>query len=194
MASGKPKEQALELLALGLNKQQVFDQLRLEHPKQRPGKLARLLRYMATRHAQERYRDLQRLLLACIVLSVVLRLWRSVGGSELHWEDAHRWFSLVPLASIGLAWGVYHWHGQHFGWVGWMNLLGAMSLLGGLGRLADGAPFTWSLGSDVLSAVIGGLALYLFIKVFPEHKTEKDPMTGEKRYVFPEGRADMPMH
>jgi hypothetical protein len=63
-----------------------------------------------------------------------------------------------------------------------------------LGRLADGAPFTWSLGSDVLSAVIGGLALYLFIKVFPEHKTEKDPMTGEKRYVFPEGRADMPMH
>lgn len=192
MAGNKIGEQAVELLSLGLSKQQVFDQLHAEHPEQRPKKLAELLRYMPTQQARERYRDLQRLLLALIVLSVVLRIGHSVGNGDVHWERGYPLISLVPFASILFGWGVYHWHGQHFGWVGWINVLGAISLLSRVRHLAGGAPITWPLGADLLSGAIGALSLYLFIKVFPDYRTAKDPITGIKYHAFPpeEPRGD----
>lgn len=184
MSNKAAKAKAQELLGFGIPKQQVFDNLRMEFPEVKPGKLAEWLRYMPTSYAREKYRSLHLALLAIIVLSAVLRILRQVFSSGVHLDQATAYLSLVPIATLLMGWTLYRWQGQVFEWVGWGNVLGAFGLLRELQLILKDGADPWNLVGRLLSVSIGAIALYLAHKVFAKPKVEKDPLTGEKRYVF----------
>jgi hypothetical protein len=180
------RSKAQELLSFGIPKQAVFDTLRLEHPEVKPKKLAEAVRYLPTREARERYRTAQRLLLACIAASAVLRIARPMLAPDFEWTVNLRLLSLMPFATLMLAWSIYRWHGEAFGWVGWMNAAGGIELLRHLKHLAKDGVEPWSFANDALELAIGGLALYLSARVFAKYRRVKDPMGGDDQLVFPE--------
>lgn len=184
MSNKAAKSKAVELLAFGVPKQQVFDNLRMEFPEVKPGKLAEWLRYMPTAYARERYRTMHLALLGIIVLSAVLRILRQVFSSGVHLDQATAYLSLIPIATLLMGWSLYRWQGQVFEWVGWGNALGVLGLLRELPHVVKNGGDPWTLSGRLLSVAIGAIALYLAYKVFAKPKVEKDPMTGEKRYVF----------
>ncbi|MCO5275224.1 MAG: hypothetical protein M9900_09920 [Flavobacteriales bacterium] len=186
MAARKIKDEARELLGHGLPHQLAFDQLLAQYPQEKPKRIADRLRYMPSLAAKEKYRAEQRVLLALVVLSVLLSVWRAFNGLPDDLWGGIRLLRLVPFASLFLAYGVWHWHGQHVEWVGWMNILGAMGELKAVLAVADGSPLTAQLAGNVLSVAIGALALYLLHKAFPKYTKGKDPMTGAARYLFQE--------
>lgn len=184
MSNKAAKTKAVELLDFGLPKQQVFDNLRMEFPEVKPGKLAEWLRYMPTSYAREKYRTLHFALLAIIVLSAVLRILRQVFSSGVHLDQATAYLSLVPIATLLVGYSIYRWQGQVFEWVGWGNALGAFGLLNDLGELMKDDGDLWTLTGRFLSVSIGGVALYLAHKVFAKPRSVTDPGTGTKTYVF----------
>ncbi len=184
MSNKAAKTKAVELLDFGLPKQQVFDNLRMEFPEVKPGKLAEWLRYMPTSYAREKYRTLHFALLAIIVLSAVLRILRQVFSSGVHLDQATAYLSLVPIATLLMGWSLYRWQGQVFEWVGWGNVVGVFGLMGDLSLFVKDGGDPWTLSGRLLSVAIGAIALYVAHKVFAKSKVDKDPMTGEKRYVF----------
>lgn len=188
MPGEKPnlKREAEELLDLGFSHQQAFDQLALQHPEAKPKKIAGLLRHRPSKAAKERYRSLHLVLLALVALSAALRIWTAFGHRQVDMEHAWRLFGLVPFATLFMAWALYHWDGQHFEWVGWMNILGAAGVFRSLSRLAEGSVLSMGEVGGILSVAIGALALYLHSKAFPKYAFHKDPMGGPGRHEFQE--------
>jgi hypothetical protein len=184
MAKDHYKREAQELLDLGYSHQQAFDQLVLRHPEVKPRRIANWLRHRPSLAAKQRYKSLWQVLLGLIVLAVLVqvgRSWSAVHADLPHWW---RFFKLVPLATLFLAWGIYNWEGPHFEWVGWMNILGAVGVLRSLSRFANGGSLSLAEVSAVLFLAIGGLALYVHSKAFPKYSFVKDPMGGPGRPVF----------
>lgn len=188
MAGGKPnlKQEVEELLDVGYSHQQAFDQLVLQHPEVKPKKIAELLRHRPSRVAKERYKTLHQILLALVVISAALRIWTAFGHRTIDMEHAWRLIGLVPFATLFMAYALYRWDGQHFQWVGWMNILGAAGVFRSLSRLTEGSVLSMGEEGGILSVAIGALALYLHSKAFPKYTFHKDPMGGPGRHEFRE--------
>ncbi len=186
MSNKAIKAKVRELLDFGLPKQQVFDNLMLEFPATKPGKLAEWLRYMPSLSARERYRNLHLGLLAIIVLSAAVRVLRQVLHGGVHLDQATAYLSLVPIATLLVGWSLYRWQGQVFEWVGWGNLMGVFGLFKGLNLFVKDGGDPWALSARLLGVAIGAIALFLAHKVFAKPKKEKDPMTGAVRMLFPQ--------
>lgn len=187
MESPRPKDLVEELLALGYSKQQVFDQVTAAQPEMKPGRVADALRNRATLMAKKRYMNAHRVLLALILVNAVLRLWRTVDARMLGEAHAFQFLGLIPFATLFATYGIYRWQGEHFQWVGWLNVLGAIGVLGRLGTLARHGRWDTPAAMDMLSLIIGILCLYLANRVFAQPRKVKDPLGGPVRYVFPEG-------
>lgn len=192
MEGPKPKELVRELLALGLSKQQVFDQVTAAHPEIKPRRLAEALRNRPTLLAKERYANLHRAVLALIVLNAVLKLWRTVDPRVLGEAPSFQLLGLIPFATLFVIHGIYSWQGEHFRWIGLMNVLGGMGLLRHLGSLVRTEGLGLSAAMDLLGLAIGILCLYLAKSVFTEPRKVKDPMGGPVRYLFPEDQPGKP--
>ena len=186
MAQKKLKQDVQEMLDMGFSHQQAFDQLVMQHPEAKPKKTAELLRHRPSRAAKERYRTLHQVLVALVAISAALRLWAAFDGREFDSEHAWRLIGLVPFATLFMAYALYHWDGQHFQWVGWMNLLGAFGALRTLNSAITGSVISLGEASGLISVAIGALALYLHGKAFPKYSFHKDPMGGPGRHVFQE--------
>ena len=188
MAGGKPnlKQEVEELLDVGYSHQQAFDQLVLQHPEVKPKKIAELLRHRPSRAAKERYKALHQILLALVVISAALRIWTAFGHRTIDMEHAWRLIGLVPFATLFMAYALYNWDGQHFQWVGWMNILGAAGVFRSLSRLTEGSVLSMGEAGGILAVAIGALALYLHSKAFPKYSFQKDPMGGPGRHEFRE--------
>ena len=180
------REQANELLQLGYSRQQAFYILQADNPGVKPKRLADILRNRPTLLDRERHQGTLNLLLAIMFVYAVLSVVHEFQRDEFRWMGSTRYLMLVPVATILLGWSVYRWQGQVFRWVGWMNLLGALSLIGTYTAFMAGEGDPWRVVLDTLSVAIGGLALYLAIKVFPKYSEQPDPLGGTRRYVFPE--------
>lgn len=177
-------------MQLGYSRQQTFDLLQADNPGVKPKRLADILRNRPTLLDRERHQGTLNLMLAIMVLYAVLSVVHEFQSDEFRWMGSKRYLMLVPVATILLGWSVYRWQGRVFRWVGWMNLLGAISLFGTYTAFMAGEGDPWRVVLDSLSVAIGGLALYLAIKVFPKYSEQPDPLGGAKRYVFPEeGRS-----
>lgn len=186
------KKQADELLGFGVSHQQVFDQLVVEHPDAKPKRIAEHLRYQPSLLARERYRDLHRAMLAMIVISAALRVWRSTIGMDFDWGQQVAFVSLVPIASLLVGYTLLKWQGAVFQWVGWGNLVSVTALFKALSAMGRGEPPTWDMLIILLSVGTGAIALFLFHKAFPKFQEEKDPLGGPKRYVFtPDGAGPL---
>lgn len=189
MAGKDLKEKAKEYLDFGMPKQQVFDMLVAEFPARKPKKIADELRFIPTLAARERYGSLHRLLLAVVLAYGALRMARPMLAPDFDWSSTARLISLAPIATLLLGYSLYRWQGQMFQWVGWMNLASAFGLMGTLTGYLRGSGEHWAMALGLLSITIGALALFLAYRVFPEYKTEKDPL-GQvpPRYVFVDER------
>lgn len=184
MADKLTRGQVDGLLDLGFSHQQAFDQLVLEYPDEKPGRVARLLKHRPSRAAREHYCTLHQALLGLVVSGVALHLWVAVDALTFDREHPWRFIGLVPFATLFMAYALYRWDGRHFQWVGWMNIIGAAGALRVLSKVAmQGPPSVGGAGS-LVSVAIGVLALYLHRRAFPKCKGEKDPLHGGKRYVF----------
>lgn len=186
MAKKKLKQEVEEMLDLGFSHQQVFDQLVLQHPEVKSKKIAELLRNRPSRAAKERYKVLHQILLALVVISAALRIWTAFGHRTIDMEHAWRLIGLVPFATLFMAYALYHWDGQHFQWVGWMNILGAAGALRIVSSAVSGGALSLGEFGSVIAVAIGALALYLHSKAFPKYSFHKDPMGGPGRHVFQE--------
>lgn len=189
MASKKLKDEVQELLDFGFSHQQAFDQLVLQHPEVKPKKIAELLRHRPSLAAKQRYRTMHQVLLALVAISAALRLWAALDGREFDAAHAWRVVGLVPFATLFMAYALYHWDGQHFQWVGWMNLLGAAGALRMVSHVIAGDSFTLGEFGSLISVAIGALALYLHSKAFPKYSFHKDPTGGPGRHEFQERMA-----
>ena len=188
MSSKALRRQADELLRQGWSRQQAFDMLQADNPRVKPKRLAETLRNLPTMADRQRYQSTLNGMLAVMVLYAVLSVVHEFHGREFSWMGNTRYLMLVPVATILLGWSVYRWQGQVFRWVGWVNLLGAVSLIGAYTALFNGTGDPWRVVLDTLSVIIGGLALFLAVKVFPKYRTERRPVEqGGVAYVFPEG-------
>ena len=185
MSSKALRRQADELLRQGWSRQQAFDMLQADDPRVKPKRLAEILRNLPTLLDRERYQSTLNLLLSVMVLYAVLSVVHEFQGREFRWMGNKRFLMLVPVATILLGWSVYRWRGQVFRWVGWVNVLGAVSLIGAYSALFRGAGDHWRVVLDTLSVIIGGLALYLAFKVFPKYDVVRDDHAGPQ-YEFPE--------
>lgn len=180
------RKKADELLGYGYTKQRVVDLVLMEHPQEKPRKVAEVVRYRPTMLARERYRDLHTALLITIALYGALRVLKPIIEG-VDWSSSYRLLSLAPIATILLAWSVYRWQGQVFGWVGWVNIIGITSLPSAIKETVAGDGDPWKLAFSAFSVCIGGMALYMAYRVFPRFKEEKDPLgASPPRYVFPE--------
>lgn len=186
MAWKQAEKEAEQLLGIGLGHQQVFEQVRLQHPDVKPKKIAEWLRQRPSNMAKDRYRTPHQVLLALVAISAALRIWSAFGHRTIDVEHAWRLIGLVPFATLFMAWALYRWNGQHFQWVGWMNILGVFGVMPVLTRLASEGLITLVEVSGIISVVIGVLALYLHSKAFPKYSFHKDPMGGPGRYEFRE--------
>ncbi len=182
------KRKADELLGYGFTHQQVLDQLMAEHPEVKPKKIAEHLRYRPSLQAREQYRGLHQVLLAIIVLSAALRVWHASIGRQFTLDQPTAFITLVPIATLLVGYTIYTWQGHVFQWVGWGNLLGITALIKAVRAMANGIPPDGEVLLSVLSVSIGAISLFLFTKAFPKYRKEKDPMSGQERYVF---AADM---
>jgi hypothetical protein len=180
------RTQALERMSFGLDRQHVFDELMVEHPDAKPKKVAEIIRYIPTLHGREYYRSYHQLLLLVIGVYGLLRLLQPLLEEDFAWTNTFRLVTLAPIATLLLAYNVYRWEGQVFEWMAWVNLWGGISLLNGLLGQGRENGDLWSMGSGILSVLIGALALYLSKHVFPKYTVEKDPL-GQRppRIVFP---------
>ena len=184
MARQDLKQDVQDLLDVGFSHQQAFDQLVLQHPEAKPGKIAELLRHRPSRVAKERYRTLHQVLLVLVAASAALRVWAAFSERGLDAQPAWRFIGLVPFATLFMAYALYRWDGRHFQWVGWMNILGAAGVLRILPHVVSrGSISTGELGS-IIAVAIGALALFLHSKAFPKYGFRKDPMGGPGQHVF----------
>lgn len=175
-----------ELLGYGYPKQHVVDLVLMEHPQEKPRKVAGVVRYRPTLVARDRYRNLHAVLLLTIALYGAIRVAKPILEG-LDWSSSYRLLSLAPIATVLLGWSIYRWEGQVFGWVGWVNVIGITSLPSAIEEVAAGDGDAWKLAFSVLSVSIGGMALFMAHRVFPKFKEEKDPLgIAPPRYVFPE--------
>ncbi len=186
MAQKKLKQEVEEMLDMGFSHQQAFDQLVLQHPEAKPKKIAELLRHRPSRVAKERYRTLHHVLLALVAISAALRLWMAFDGRTIDAEHAWRLVGLVPFATLFMAYALYNWDGQHFQWVGWMNMLGAVGVLRMMRHVVSEGHVAQGEVGSIVAVVIGALALYLHGNAFPKYSYHKDPMGGPGRHVFQE--------
>lgn len=184
MSRKQQKRTAEELLGLGFSHQQALDQLMVEYPSVKPGRLAEFLRYLPTVYAKERYAQHHRLLLGLILLSGAVRIWYSIGQVNGNWAQAYGFISLVPIATLMVGYGIYQWRGELFQWVGIGNLLSGFSFFGHLRHFATDRFEPWGMLFDLLSLGIGALAYFLYRNAFPKVKTEKDPLGGPARITF----------
>ena len=186
MSNKAIRTKAEELLYFGIPKQQVFDNLLLQFPEAKPKKVAKVVRYLPSLLARERYRTLHLILLGLIAASALLRIARPLMHGTIGMDQATAYLSLVPIATVLMGYSLYRWQGQVFEWVGWGNMVGAFGLLNDLSHFVKDGGDLWTLSGRLLSVSIGGVALYLAHRVFTKPKMEKDPMTGSERAVFRE--------
>lgn len=180
------RKKADELLGYGYTKQRVVDLVLMEHPQEKPRKVAEVVRYRPSLLARDRYGNLHTALMLVILIYGALRVLKPIIEG-VDWSSSYRLLSLAPIATVLLGWSIYRWEGQVFGWVGWVNVIGITSLPSAIKEVAAGDGDAWKLAFSVLSVCIGGMALYLAHRVFPKFKEEKDPLgVAPPRYVFPE--------
>ena len=186
MARKKLKQEVEEMLDMGFSHQQVFDQLVLQHPEAKPKKIAELLKHRPSRAAKERYKTVHQMLLALVVVSAALRIWTAFGHRTFDMEHPWRLIGLVPFATLFMAYALYRWDGQHFQWVGWMNMLGAVGVLRMLPHVVSEGHVAQGEVGSIMAVAIGALALYLHSKAFPKYSYHKDSMGGPGRHEFEE--------
>ncbi|MGV3638613.1 MAG: hypothetical protein ACO1NQ_13315 [Flavobacteriales bacterium] len=185
MSRRAQKRTATELFELGFSHQQVFDQVLKEHPEAKPKRVAEMVRQMPTIFAKERFAQQHRLLLGLILLSSALRLVHAqFDTNDWHWINGLRLFTLVPIATVLVGYGIYRWNGEILKWVGLGNLLGGLGLLRHLDDLFSGDLDPWRPIFEVLSLAIGILAYYLYKQVFPKYRLEKDISGQPVRVTF----------
>lgn len=180
------REQIDELLDLGYSHQQAFEQLVVQYPEDKPKRIARMLEHRPSKAAKERYRTLHQVLLGLVALSTLLRVWASFSARSVDMEHAWRLFSLVPVATLFMAYALYRWDGEHFKWVGWLNIFGGMGVLSVLSKVMAGGALSLGEVGGLVALAIGILALYLHGRAFPKYIFHKDPMGGPGRHEFRE--------
>lgn len=184
MSNKRIKRQADELLGSGFSHQQAFDQLRLQFPEQRSERLARWLADIPPVDARRRYAATQALLLGCIGLNGLLRLYHVWDPGAIAHGFSFGWVGLVPLATLGVAYGIFRWQRGVFQLVGWGNLIGGLGLLGQLARTGHGGGDPWRIIFDALALAIGLLSLYLLRRAFASYKLVKQPRGVPNGVVF----------
>lgn len=184
MEKRKIEEQADELLGFGFAHQQVYEQLRLEHPELKPKKIAEVLANRPSAEARRRFAKLHLALLVLIALNAVVKLAQSWDPQVLSRGFSYGWISLVPIATVLVGYGLYRWKGELFGWIGWVNLASGLSLIGQLRHLADGRMDPWALSLSAIALAIGLITIYLSRKAFPQYEKVKDPLGGPSTYLF----------
>lgn len=185
------KTEVRDMLDLGYDHQQAFDQLVLLHPRAKPKRIARALGNIPARLARERYKGALQLLMGLVLLNGALYAWDNWTESPPDQEHWWRWFMLVPFFSLFLLYGLYQWEREVFEFVGWFNLLGVLRLFGDLQALSGGHPLTMSMASHMVSVAIGLVAVYLHRRAFVKHVVHKDPMGGPDRYEFRERSGNL---
>ena len=184
MSRKQQKRTAEELLGLGFTHQQVHDQLMREYPDAKPKRLAEMLRYMPSLWAKERLEKLHQLLLGLILLNGALHLWHRFEPTTFRWEHAHRFISVVPVATMLVWWGIKRWRGELFQWVGIGNLLGALGLVKQLKAFAQGEVDPWNMLFGLFALAIGILAYTIFKQAFPKYTMSHDGLHGMPRVTF----------
>jgi len=180
------RKQAEERIGLGYTRQHVFDELMLEHPGEKPKKIAEVVRYIPSLAAREHYGTYQQGLLAAIIAFAVLQLARPVLDGEFNGAGAFTLIRLLPFATIFLGIAVYRWRGEVLPWLAFINGMTVFTLMNDLSELAKGSVDPWEFSRHGLSVLIAALAWYLSANMYPKYKEEKDPL-GQMppRIVFP---------
>lgn len=172
-----------EQMAHGYGRQHVFDLLVALHPGIPVKKLANAVRYTPPLDTRMHFLGAQRWLLAAIAAYALL----AFAVPALRGEPilGARFFVYMPYATLFLARDVYRWHGGAFPWVAFAN---AWSLLALWADLKDGiVEDTWKAAEHALSVLIGALAWYLAIKVYPRYIEEPTlPGAPPKVHFAPE--------
>ncbi len=184
MAKRKIKEQADELLGFGFAHQQVYEQLRLEHPELKPKKIVEVLANRPSAEARQRFAKLHLALLSLITLNAVVKVAQSWDPDVLARGFSYGWIGLAPIATVLVGYGLYRWQGELFRWIGWVNLASGLSLIGQLRHLNDGRMDPWATTLSAIALAIGLITIYLSRKAFPQYEQMKDPLGGPGTYQF----------
>lgn len=184
MSRSAQKRTAKELFDLGFAHQQVFDQVMMEHPDAKPKRVAEMVRQIPTVFAKERFAQQHQLLLGIILLSSALRLVQAQFEGWGHWTHGLRLLTLVPIATVLVAYAIYRWNGEVLKWVGIGNLLGGLGFIRHLDDLFTGDFDPWRFTFEVLSLAIGILAFYLYKQAFPKYRMENDHSGAPVRITF----------
>ena len=162
-----------EQIAHGFGRQQVFDTLAALRPDIPVKKLAKAVRYTAPLHTRTHYQGTQRALLALIVLNAALAF-------AMRWAvTTHRpgiaGLVFLSFATVLLAVAVHRWQGASIRWLALANLWSAIPVLNELRTGEVHEPLM--LASRMLSILIGAVAWYLAVKVYPR-PTEEPSLPG----------------
>lgn len=186
MNAKKIRERAEERAGYGYSRQHIFDELVMEHPEEKPERIAKVVRYVPSLAAREHFKTYHQGLLACVIGYALLQVLRPFMVGEAEVETSWRTFRVLPFATIFLGIAVYRYRGEVLQWLAFINGLQVFALLADLKEFTTGRIDAWSFAQHALCVAIAALAAYLAWRMYPNYTKEKDPLGNRPpRIVFP---------